>query len=105
MPPDTERSPAWHNKPFTLSVPSGLIALLITALVSAGSAGAVGAATRQGDLSAVDARIDARVEEVAEQIRREVAASDRAADALAAARYDEILRRLDRIERRMDGSP
>ncbi len=116
---DPARSPAWHNKPITVSVPSGLIALLVTALVGAAGAGGVGMVTRDGDLSAmdervddrvdarvdirVDQRIDSRLDAATNQIRREVAASNAAAESLALARYDEILRRLDRIERGLDG--
>lgn len=95
---DVARSPAWYAKPFTLTFPAGILAVLITSGVGAALAGGVGMATREGDLSVVDAHIEAS----ANQLRREVQASDDAAEALALARYDEILRRLDRIERRMD---
>jgi hypothetical protein len=71
-------------------------------LIGAGAAGGVGEVTREADMAAVDARVDARMGDVVEQIRREQQAASDAAQALAGARYDEILRRLDRIERRLD---
>lgn len=95
MPADT---PAWYAKPFTLTFPVGVLVVLGTALIGAASAGGVGVVTRDGDLSAVEAAVEARIESSADQLRRE----DAAAATLAAARYEEILRRLDRIERRMD---
>ena len=53
-------------------------------------------------MAAVDARVDARMADTVDQLRREQQAASDAAQALAGARYDEILRRLDRIERRLD---
>ena len=99
-----EQSPAWYAKPFTLSFPVGIIAVVATALVSAAAAGGVGVATRDGDLSAIDMRIDAKVAEAVETIRREELSLHAAADQVGATRYDEILRRLDRIERQLDGA-
>lgn len=97
-------TPAWYAKPFTLSFPVGIIAVVATALVSAGAAGGVGIATREGDLSSIDPRIDAKVEAAVEAVRREELSLHAAADQVAATRYDEILRRLDRIERQLDGA-
>lgn len=94
------KTPAWYAKPFTLSFPVGIIAVVVTALVSAGAAGGVGIAIRDGDLSAVDKKIEA----AAEQLRREAEVAHRAEQALAATRYEELLRRLDRIERQLDGT-
>jgi hypothetical protein len=42
---------------------------------------------------------------VVDQLRREAAAAAEATEALAGVRYEEILRRLDRIERRLDTTP
>jgi tetrahydromethanopterin S-methyltransferase subunit G len=42
---------------------------------------------------------------IVEQMRREASAAAEASEALSGARYDEILRRLDRIERRLDTTP
>jgi hypothetical protein len=116
---ETARPPAWQSKLFKVEGPAGILALVITGLVGAAGAGGVGIATRSGDLSAmdervddrvdarvdyrVDQRIDARLDAATNQLRREIEASDAAAESLALARYDEILRRLDRIERGLDG--
>lgn len=94
-----ESPSSWRARDLKLVAPSGLIAAVVAALIGAGGVGLVKAAAP--DLVAVDTRIEA----AANQIRREVYASNGSAEALAVARYDEILRRLDRIERRMDGSP
>lgn len=91
------RAPSWHNKP----VPAGLVVVLVTMLLGAGGFQVVKAASPAADLTAVDTRIEAS----ANQLRREVHVGDVASEALASARYDEILRRLDRIERRMDDKP
>jgi hypothetical protein len=99
-----EQSPGWYAKPFTLSFPAGIMAVLGTALVSAAAAGGVGAATRDGDLSSIDERIDAKVGAAVELLRREELSFHAAADQVSATRYDEILRRLDRIERQLDGA-
>jgi hypothetical protein len=42
---------------------------------------------------------------VVEQLRREAQVATEATEALAGVRYEEILRRLDRIERRLDTTP
>jgi len=94
------RSPAWYAKPFTLSFPVGIIAVVVTALVSAGAAGGVGSLTRDGDLDAVDVRLEAAKED----LRRELAATASAAEQLQSQRQEEILRRLERIEARIDGA-
>lgn len=100
MPGET---PSWYGKAFKVEGPSGLLAILLSSgLLGAGAAGGVGVYTRDGDLAAVDARVDARMDAVVEQLRREQQAADDAAEALAGVRYEEILRRLDRIERRLD---
>ena len=96
-------APNWYGKAFKVEGPSGLLAILLSSgLLGAGAAGGVGAYTREGDLAAVDERVDARMDAVVEQLRREQQAADDAAEALAGVRYEEILRRLDRIERRLD---
>ncbi len=96
-------SPSWYGKAFKLEGPAGILAILFTSgLIGASAAGGVGEITREADMAAVDARVDARMGDVVEQIRREQQAASDAAQALAGARYDEILRRLDRIERRLD---
>jgi hypothetical protein len=96
-------SPSWYSKAFKVEGPAGILAILLTSgLVGVGAAGGVGELTREADMAAVDARVDARMGDVVEQIRREQQAASDAAQALAGARYDEILRRLDRIERRLD---
>lgn len=112
MPP--EPTPAWYAKPFTLSFPAGIIAVVASILAGSVAAGGVGLVAQNGDVAAlgeqidarvdvqVDARIDTRLEAVTVQLRRETAASDAASEALARSRYEEILRRLDRIERRVD---
>ena len=96
-------SPSWYSKAFKFEGPAGILAILFTSgLIGASAAGGVGEFTREADMAAVDARVDARMGDVVEQIRREQQAASDAAQALAGARYDEILRRLDRIERRLD---
>jgi hypothetical protein len=96
-------SPSWYSKAFKFEGPAGILAILFTSgLIGASAAGGVGEITREADMAAVDARVDARMGDVVEQIRREQQAASDAAQALAGARYDEILRRLDRIERRLD---
>jgi hypothetical protein len=96
-------SPSWYSKAFKFEGPAGILAILFTSgLIGASAAGGVGELTREADMAAVDARVDARMGDVVEQIRREQQAASDAAQALAGARYDEILRRLDRIERRLD---
>jgi hypothetical protein len=96
-------SPSWYSKAFKVEGPAGILAILVTSgLVGVGAAGGVGELTREADMAAVDARVDARMGDVVEQLRREQQAASDAAQALAGARYDEILRRLDRIERRLD---
>jgi hypothetical protein len=96
-------SPSWYSKAFKVEGPAGILAILFTSgLIGASAAGGVGEITREADMAAVDARVDARMGDVVEQIRREQQAASDAAQALAGARYDEILRRLDRIERRLD---
>jgi len=99
-------SPSWYSKGFRVEGPAGILAVLLTSgLVGVGAAGGVDELTREADMAAVDARVDARLETVVEQLRREQQAATDAAEALAGARYDEILRRLDRIERRLDTTP
>ena len=96
-------SPSWYSKAFRIEGPAGVLAILVTSgLIGAGAAGGVGEVTREADMAAVDARVDARMSDAIEQLRREQQAASDAAQALAGARYDEILRRLDRIERRLD---
>jgi hypothetical protein len=96
-------SPSWYSKAFRIEGPAGILAILVTSgLIGAGAAGGVGEVTREADMAAVDARVDARMADAVEQLRREQQAASDAAQALAGARYDEILRRLDRIERRLD---
>jgi hypothetical protein len=96
-------SPSWYGKAFKVEGPAGILAILVTSgLIGAGAAGGVGEVTREADMAAVDARVDARMGDAIEQLRREQQAASDAAQALAGARYDEILRRLDRIERRLD---
>ena len=96
-------SPSWYGKAFRVEGPAGILAILVTSgLIGAGAAGGVGEVTREADQVAVDARVDARMADAIEQLRREQQAASDAAQALAGARYDEILRRLDRIERRLD---
>jgi len=97
---------SWYGKAFKFEGPAGILAVLLTSgLVGVGAAGGVGELTREADMAAVDARVDARIDTVVEQLRREQQAATDAAEALAGARYDEILRRLDRIERRLDTTP
>ncbi len=99
-------APTWYGKAFKVEGPAGILAVLLTSgLVGVGAAGGVGELTREADMAAVDARVDARMETIVEQLRREQQAASDAAEALAGARYDEILRRLDRIERRLDTTP
>jgi uncharacterized membrane protein YdbT with pleckstrin-like domain len=99
-------APNWYGKAFKFEGPAGILAILFTSgLVGVGAAGGVGELTREADMAAVDARVDARMDTVVEQLRREQQAATDAAEALAGARYDEILRRLDRIERRLDTTP
>ena len=96
-------APSWYGKAFKIEGPAGILAILVTSgLIGAGAAGGVGEVTREANMAAVDARVDARLTDAVEQIRREQQAASDAAQALAGARYDEILRRLDRIERRLD---
>ena len=96
-------APSWYGKAFKIEGPAGILAVLVTSgLIGAGAAGGVGEVTREANMAAVDARVDARLTDAVEQIRREQQAASDAAQALAGARYDEILRRLDRIERRLD---
>jgi hypothetical protein len=96
-------SPSWYSKAFRIEGPAGILAILVTSgLIGAGAAGGVGEVTREADMAAVDARVDARMADTVDQLRREQQAASEAAQALAGARYDEILRRLDRIERRLD---
>ena len=96
-------SPSWYGKAFRVEGPAGILAILVTSgLIGAGAAGGVGEVTREADMAAVDARVDARMADTVDQLRREQQAASDAAQALAGARYDEILRRLDRIERRLD---
>jgi hypothetical protein len=86
--------------------PAGILAILLSSgLLGAGAAGGIGHYTREGDMAAVDARVDARMDAVVDQLRREAAAAAEATEALAGVRYEEILRRLDRIERRLDTTP
>lgn len=96
-------APSWYGKAFRVEGPAGILAVLVTSgLIGAGAARGVGEITREADMAAVDARVDARLTDAVEQLRREQQAASDAAQALAGARYDEILRRLDRIERRLD---
>ena len=96
-------APSWYGKAFKVEGPAGVLAILVTSgLIGAGAAGGVGEVTREADMAAVDARVDSRMADAVEQLRREQQAASDAAQALAGARYDEILRRLDRIERRLD---
>lgn len=96
-------APSWYGKAFKVEGPAGILAILVTSgLIGAGAAGGVGEVTREADMAAVDARVDARMVDAVDQLRREQQAASEAAQALAGARYDEILRRLDRIERRLD---
>jgi hypothetical protein len=100
MPGET---PNWYGKAFKVEGPSGLLAILVTSgLLGAGAAGGVGELRREADLVEVDARVDARMDAVVEQLRLEAKTAGEAAEALAGVRYEEILRRLDRIERRLD---
>ena len=96
-------APNWYGKAFKIEGPAGILAILLSSgLLGAGAAGGVGHYTREGDMAAVDERVDARMDAVIEQLRREAAAASDATEALAGVRYEEILRRLDRIERRLD---
>ena len=96
-------SPSWYSKVFKVEGPAGILAILVTSgLVGVGAAGGVGELTREAYMAAVDARVDARMDAVVEQLRRESQAATEASEALAGVRYEEILRRLDRIERRLD---
>ena len=99
-------SPSWYSKAFKVEGPAGILAILMTSgLLGAGAAGGVGELRRDSDLAEVDARVDARMDAVVDQLRRESAAATEASEALAGVRYEEILRRLDRIERRLDTTP
>jgi hypothetical protein len=99
-------STSWYSKAFRVEGPAGILAMLLSSgVLGATAAGGVGAYTRDGDLAAVDARVDARMSAIVEQMRREASAAAEASEALSGARYDEILRRLDRIERRLDTTP
>jgi hypothetical protein len=96
-------SPSWYSKAFKVEGPAGILAILMTSgLLGAGAAGGVGELRRDSDLAAVDERVDARMDAVVEQLRREAKTASEASEALAGVRYEEILRRLDRIERRLD---
>lgn len=96
-------APGWYGKAFKVEGPSGILAILLTSgVLGASAAGGVGHYTREGDLAEVDARVDARMDAIVEQLRRESKAATDATEALAGVRYEEILRRLDRIERRLD---
>ena len=96
-------APSWYSKAFKVEGPAGILAILFTSgLIGASAAGGVDKLTREADMAAVDARVDARMGDAIEQLRREQQAASDAAQALAGARDDEILRRLDRIERRLD---
>lgn len=100
------KSPAWYAKPFTLSFPVGILAVLATVLGTAAASGGVGMVTRDGDLSAIEVSIgrtiDEKVDASAAEIRKEADAAREADQLLSTQRYDEILRRLDRIERTLD---
>jgi hypothetical protein len=99
-------APSWYAKAFKVEGPAGILAILLSSgLLGAGAAGGIGHYTREGDMAAVDARVDARMDAVVDQLRREAAAAAEATEALAGVRYEEILRRLDRIERRLDTTP
>ena len=99
-------APSWYAKAFKVEGPAGILAILLSSgLLGAGAAGGIGHYTREGDMAAVDARVDARMTAVVDQLRREAAAAAEATEALAGVRYEEILRRLDRIERRLDTTP
>lgn len=96
-------APGWYGKAFKVEGPAGILAILLTSgVLGASAAGGVGHYTREGDLAEVDARVDARMDAIVEQLRRESKAATDATEALAGVRYEEILRRLDRIERRLD---
>ena len=96
-------SPSWYSKAFKVEGPAGILAILMTSgLLGAGAAGGGGELRRDSDLAEVGARVDARMDAVVEQLRRESKAASDATEALAGVRYEEILRRLDRIERRLD---
>lgn len=96
--PTPDPAPPWYTRPIQISVPIGVVGALFSALIGAASAGGVGVVTRDGDLSAVEIRIDTAKEEM----RRESEAQQEAAEAVERTRYDEIIRRLDRIEDRLD---
>lgn len=96
------KTPGWYAKPFTLSFPVGILAVLATVIAGGATAGGVGIVTRDGDLSAVEAVLDAKVDASAAELRKEAEAARDADDALSLARYEEIVRRLDRIERTLD---
>lgn len=106
-------TPSWYAKPFnissklfTVSFPVGILAVLAIAAGTAVASGGVGMVTRDGDLAAIEVSIqrtiDEKVDASATALRQE-ADDAREADALLSAqRQDEILRRLDRIERTLD---
>ena len=99
-------APSWYSKAFRVEGPSGILAILLTSgLLGVGAAGGVEHFSQPADMAAVDARVDARMDAIVEQMRREAASAAEASEALSGARYDEILRRLDRIERRLDTTP
>jgi len=99
-------APSWYAKAFKVEGPAGIVALLLTSgALGAAGAGGVEHFSQPADMAAIDARVDARMDAIVDQMRREAASAAEAAEALSGARYDEILRRLDRIERRLDTSP
>lgn len=99
----TPDAPTWYSKPISVSAPAGIAALVILALGGAGAVGGVQlvGAVEPASAPALEALVDARVEVV----QREAAVTAAAAEAVGSARYEEILRRLDRIERRIDSAP
>jgi hypothetical protein len=99
-------APSWYGKAFKVEGPAGILAILLTSgVLGASAAGGVEHFSAPADMAAVDARVDARMDAIVDQMRREAVAAAEASEALSGARYDEILRRLDRIERRLDTSP
>ena len=99
-------APSWYGKAFKVEGPAGILAILLTSgVLGASAAGGVEHFSASADMAAIDVRIDARLDVIVDQMRREAASAAEAAEALSGARYDEILRRLDRIERRLDTTP
>jgi hypothetical protein len=99
-------APNWYGKAFKVEGPAGILAILLTSgVLGASAAGGVEHFSAPADMAAIDARVDARMDAVVDQMRREAASAAEATEALSGARYDEILRRLDRIERRLDTTP